>query len=60
MAIKSINTGTVKSGEYDMVNYILSLPQKDGTTCVVTEGLNDQTVFRKFLKKYGPGIHHVA
>ena len=58
--IKPINTGTVADGEYDMLNYILLLPDDDNVLCVITEGLNDDTVFSQYLKKYGDGIHHMA
>lgn len=59
-SIKLINTGSANENEYDMINYILTLPDNPDIFCVITEGLNEETVFRKYLKKYGEGIHHVA
>lgn len=58
--IKPINTGTVPNDEHDMLNYILILPSDANVLCVITEGLNDDTVFSQYLKKYGEGIHHMA
>ena len=43
-----------------MRNYILALPGPPGRTCVVTEGLAEESIFSQYLRKYGPGIHHVA
>ena len=58
--IQEVNTGTVPPGEVDMLNYVLSPPGNPDITMVVTEGLNDDTIFRKYMKKFGHGIHHVA
>ena len=58
--IQEVNTGTVPNGEIDMLNYVLTPPGNPNVTMVVTEGLNDQTIFRKYMKKFGHGIHHVA
>lgn len=55
-----INTGTVPEGQYDMMNYVLGLPSNPEAVCVVTQGLNESTVFDKLLRLYGEGIHHVA
>jgi len=62
--IKPINSGTVADDEIDMLNYIMKPPLNDGGSdndkelvMVVTEGLNDETVFRKYMKKFGEGIH---
>ncbi|PWY55899.1 hypothetical protein DGG96_09180 [Legionella qingyii] len=57
---KLINTGTVVAPDYDMTNCILLLPHNKKIFCVVTQGMNEDTVFHKYLKKYGPGIHHIA
>ena len=57
---QNLNTGTVPQGEVDMINHVLAVPGLCGKVCVLTEGLTDATVFRRYLKKYGPGIHHVA
>ena len=55
-----VNTGTVEHDEYDMINYVLELPGDQEQICVITQGLNDKTLFNQYLKKYGPGIHHVG
>lgn len=57
---QNLNTGTVPEGEVDMINHVLAVPGLQGKVCVLTEGLTDATIFRRYLKKYGPGIHHVA
>ena len=45
-----------------MLNYIMKPPSNESKdkelVMVVTEGLNDDTVFRKYMKKFGEGIHH--
>ena len=60
--IKPINSGTVSDDEIDMLNYIMKPPSNERSdkelVMVVTEGLNDDTVFRKYMKKFGEGIHH--
>ena len=63
--IQPINSGTVSGeGEIDMLNYVMKPPlSNEGSddrelVMVVTEGLNDDTVFRKYMKKFGEGIHH--
>ena len=61
--IKPINSGTVSDNEIDMVNYVMKPPNNNNErsdkelVMVVTEGLNDDTVFRKYMKKFGEGIH---
>lgn len=55
-----VNTGTVGKDDIDMKNYILEPPGNPNMSVVITEGLNDDTIFRKYMKKYGAGIHHVA
>ena len=59
-SIKPVNTGTVAEGDYDMLNYILRPPANKDMFMVVTEGLNDETIFRKYMKAHGHGIHHFA
>ena len=59
-SIKPINTGTVPEGRHDMLNYILRPPADKDMLMVVTEGLNDDTIFRKYMKAHGPGVHHFA
>lgn len=44
-----LNTGTVPPGEIDMLNFVVGLPGDDTRVCVITEGLNDRTVFRRFV-----------
>ena len=55
-----INTGTASKNGHDMLNYLLRLPGNENQLCVVTQGLNDKTMFHRYLQKYGSGIHHVA
>ena len=57
---KLINTGTVPEAQHDMINHVLQLPDNPEALCVVTQGLNERTLFQQFLKKYGEGIHHIA
>ena len=58
--IQPINSGTVPEGEIDMLNYILHPPANKDMVMVVTEGLNDRTVFRKYMKSFGEGVHHLG
>lgn len=60
LRIIDLNTGTVPEGEVDMRNYILQTPTDESCVCVITQGLNENTVFSKYLKKYGEGVHHIA
>jgi alanine transaminase len=55
-----VNTGTVDKNNIDMKNYVLEPPGNPHMSVVITEGLNDDTIFRKYMKRYGAGIHHVA
>lgn len=57
---QNINTGTAPAGDVDMINHILAVPRMPGVLCVITEGRTDATVFRRYLRQYGEGIHHVA
>ncbi len=59
-SIKSINSGTVADGEVDMLNYIMHPPSNEDMTMVVTEGLNDETIFRRYMSSFGQGVHHIA
>ena len=43
-----------------MRNYILELPGADGRTCVITEGLSETSIFTRYMRKFGAGIHHIA
>ena len=60
LEIRPLNTGSAEPGCYDMLNYIMRAPDGSGRTIVITEGLTDQSFFRKHLREHGPGIHHVA
>jgi len=55
-----VNSGTVQADEVDMKNYVMQPPGNPHMSMVVTEGLNDKTIFRKYLKNRGRGIHHLA
>ena len=55
-----VNTGTVNDPEHDMLNYVLQLPGALEQTCVITQGLNEETIFSKYLTKNSPGVHHIA
>jgi catechol 2,3-dioxygenase-like lactoylglutathione lyase family enzyme len=57
---QNINTGTVPAGDVDMINHILAVPRMPGVLCVITEGRTEATVFRRYLRRHGEGIHHVA
>ena len=59
--IQPINSGTVSDGEVDMLNYILRPSNNNNDmVMVVTEGLNDRTVFRKYMNAFGHGVHHLG
>ncbi len=55
-----VNTGVVPQGKHDMLNYVLSWSFQRKGVMVVTEGLTENSIFTKFMKKYGQGIHHIA
>ena len=60
LKLQTVNTGTVPEGEFDMLNYILTPPHDPTITLVITQGLTKETIFHRYLDKYGQGIHHVA
>jgi len=60
LRVLKVNAGGAPAGEFDMLNHVLQLPGTPGRVMVVTEGLTDESIFRRFLQKYGPGVHHVA
>ena len=62
LRIQRVNTGTVPEGEHDMLNYVMRPPADANAqlVLVITEGLNERTIFRRYLHRFGPGIHHVA
>ncbi len=55
-----VNAGTAPEGEHDMLNHVLRVPGSASRVMVVTEGLTDASIFRRFLRQHGPGVHHVA
>lgn len=57
---KCINSGTVCDPDHDMINYVLTLPSNPTIFCVITQGMNEETVFKKYYRKFGEGIHHIA
>jgi catechol 2,3-dioxygenase-like lactoylglutathione lyase family enzyme len=60
LRIQKVNAGTAREGEFDMLNHVLCLPGSTDRVVVVTEGLTENSIFCRYLRKYGPGIHHVA
>ena len=60
LQLKEVNAGSVPEGEFDMLNYIHEWPDQSGRVMVITEGLTDSSIFRRYMGKYGQGIHHVA
>ncbi|MEC9466228.1 MAG: VOC family protein [Myxococcota bacterium] len=60
MDVRPLNTGTAASGDFDMLNYIMRFPDDSDRTLVITEGLTDDSIFRRQLRSHGPGIHHLA
>lgn len=60
LKLKEINAGSVPVGQVDMLNYIHEWPDRSGRVMVITEGLTDNSIFRRYMSKYGQGIHHVA
>ena len=60
LEVRPLNTGTAQAGEFDMLNYIMRFPGETDRTLVITEGLTEESVFRRHLRDHGPGIHHMA
>lgn len=60
LRIQDVGTQDPAESTQAMRNYILALPGPPGRTCVVTEGLAEESIFSQYMRKYGPGIHHVA
>ena len=58
--IQRLNAGSAPEGQDDMLNYILELPSNPERVLVVTEGLTPESIFQRYLVRYGPGVHHVA
>lgn len=60
LRIQRVNAGSVPEGAFDMLNHVLEIPSSPGRVLVITEGLTEDSIFRRYLKKYGAGVHHVA
>jgi catechol 2,3-dioxygenase-like lactoylglutathione lyase family enzyme len=60
LRIQLVNAGSVPPGEHDMLNHVLQIPGTSKRVLVVTEGLTEDSIFRRYLRKHGPGVHHVA
>ncbi|MDY7229551.1 VOC family protein [Hyalangium rubrum] len=58
--IQPLNVGSAPQGEYDMLNYVLELPDNPGCVMVVTEGLTKESIFHRYMERYGAGVHHIA
>ena len=57
---QKVNAGSAPEGEFDMLNHVLHLPGDPSRVVVITEGLTEESIFRKYLDTHGPGIHHIA
>jgi methylmalonyl-CoA/ethylmalonyl-CoA epimerase len=55
-----LNMKNPEEQEPDMLNFVLSLPNQPGKTCVITQGLGEDSVLNRYIQKHGEGIHHVA
>ena len=55
-----VNAGSAPKGQHDMLNYVMSWSNNHNGVMVVTEGLTKESIFHKFMMKYGQGIHHIA
>ena len=60
LKIQMVNAGTVPDGEHDMLNHVMRIPGTANRVMVITEGLTEESIFRRYLQQYGPGVHHVA
>lgn len=58
--IQLVNAGAAPPGAHDMLNHVLWLPGSSDKVLVVTEGLTDDSIFRRYLEEFGPGVHHIA
>lgn len=57
---QKINAGSASEGQSDMLNHILHLPGDPSRVVVITEGLTEDSIFSRYLKAHGPGVHHIA
>ena len=46
-----VNAGSAPEGKYDMLNHLLHLPGDKSRTLVITEGLTDNSIFRKYHER---------
>jgi methylmalonyl-CoA/ethylmalonyl-CoA epimerase len=60
LRIQLVNAGSAPPGEHDMLNHVLQIPGTSRRVLVVTEGLTETSIFRRYLRAHGPGVHHVA
>lgn len=60
LRIKDVGVEDPNFTSFAMRNYILAVPGFAGRTCIITQGLAEDSLFTKYLRKFGPGIHHVA
>ena len=52
---QKVNAGSAPEGEFDMLNHVLHLPGDPSRVVVITEGLTESSIFRKYLDAHGPG-----
>lgn len=55
-----VNAGSAPKGQHDMLNHVMSWSNNHKGVMVVTEGLTKESIFHKFMVKFGQGIHHIA
>jgi methylmalonyl-CoA/ethylmalonyl-CoA epimerase len=60
LRVQLVNAGSAPEGGHDMLNHVLQVPGSARQVMVVTEGLTDESIFRRYLRAHGPGVHHVA
>lgn len=60
LRLQDVGTEPGADPTFAMRNYVLEVPGPGRRICVITEGLNEESLFTKYMRKYGPGIHHVA
>ena len=58
--IQQVNAGTAPAGSFDMLNHVLQLPGSENRVVVITEGLTEDSIFCRYLREHGPGVHHIA
>ena len=60
LRIQDVGTTNPADRSFAMRNYILQVPGNNAQTCVITQGLSEESIFTLYMRKYGAGIHHVA